>query len=209
MSDIFTSFVQASASTARKYGGTGLGLSISKHLVEMQGGTIGLSSKEGEGTIFTFIIPYGKPIEIEVTTTGSTDERTVLKGTRILLVEDNKFNQMVAVDSLQSIIPNVLIEVAENGRVAIEKIREQTFDLVLLDLQMPEMDGYETAQQLRNHPEIQIREIPIVALTANATKTEKEKCMSAGMNGYISKPFHSKDLLLQIQQVLSGHPSSA
>lgn len=204
--DIFKSFVQASSSTTRKYGGTGLGLSICKHLAEMQNGSISVKSKLNIGTVFTFIIPYGEAVEEPATSSKSVAPETIpeMNGLRVLLAEDNKFNQMVAVDSLQSLIPNVKIEVAENGKRAIEKIHETLFDIVLLDLQMPEMDGYETTRLLRHDENSLIREIPIIALTANATKSEREKCLNHGMNGYIAKPFQSKELVYQMQQVLAA-----
>ncbi|HYV93737.1 MAG TPA: tetratricopeptide repeat protein [Chitinophagales bacterium] len=208
LDDIFKSFVQASSSTTRKYGGTGLGLSISQHLVEMQGGSISVKSKMNEGTTFTFVIPYHEAMEdIMVSLPEAPEAMPAIHGIRVLVAEDNKFNQMVAIDSLESMIPGVKIEVAVNGRVALEKIRSAKFDLVLLDLQMPEMDGYEVAVLLRNDENILIREIPIIALTANATKTEREKCLKQGMNGYVAKPFKSEELLKQIHLVLSAEIS--
>jgi len=208
LNDVFESFVQATPSTTRKFGGTGLGLTISKHLVEMQGGSISVKSKLGEGTEFSFIIPYSPAIEEKMLMLPDDGSAPLLKGLRVLVVEDNKFNQLVAVDSLRSMIDDVAIEVAENGKVALEKIHQQPFDLVLLDLQMPEMDGYETTSNVRSDPDSSIRELPIVALTANATKTEKEKCLSSGMNGYVSKPFRMEELLRQIRQVLTANASS-
>ena len=208
LNDVFESFVQATPSTTRKFGGTGLGLTISKHLVEMQGGSISVKSKLGEGTEFSFIIPYSPAIEEKMLMLPDDGSAPLLKGLRVLVVEDNKFNQLVAVDSLRSMIDDVAIEVAENGKVALEKIHQQPFDLVLLDLQMPEMDGYETTSNVRSDPDSSIRELPIVALTANATKTEKEKCLSSGMNGYVSKPFRMEELLRQIRQVLTANAPS-
>jgi signal transduction histidine kinase/ActR/RegA family two-component response regulator len=214
LEDVFKSFVQASSSTTRKYGGTGLGLSISKYLVEMQHGTISVQSKLGKGTEFTFDLPYKTAVETnnanekEKTGDEPSAEIKALEGIRVLVVEDNRFNQMVAVDSLQSSIPSVFIELVENGKLAIQKLEGSSFDLVLLDLQMPEMDGYETTAYIRNEMQPPQKMIPIIALTANATKTEKEKCLKAGMNGYLSKPFRIDDLIAQIHTVIISHSLS-
>jgi signal transduction histidine kinase/CheY-like chemotaxis protein len=210
LGDIFKSFVQASSSTTRKYGGTGLGLSISKQLVEMQHGHIEVRSTIGHGTTFSFFIPY-KPfspsIEEEKKETpameGWVNELLSDGKFKVLLVEDNRFNQMVAVDSLQSFIPEVLVELAENGKIALQKLDADMFHIMLLDLQMPEMDGYETTDFVRNKLQAPQRDIPIIALTANATKTEKDKCLKAGMNGYLSKPFQPIDLIQQIRSVMT------
>ncbi|MEO5674553.1 MAG: tetratricopeptide repeat protein [Chitinophagales bacterium] len=210
INDVFESFVQAGSSINRKYGGTGLGLSISRHLTDLLGGSISVSSAVNTGTTFTFILPYTKP-SYDHTGSSTSEKTSSMNGLRILLAEDNRFNQMVAVDSLKSMIEHITIEVAENGKAALEKIHSTRFDLLLLDLKMPEMDGYETAQCIRADADILIREIPIIALTANATNTEKEKCFQNGINGYVAKPFRSEELLRQIQQVLipSASASSA
>ena len=210
LGDIFKSFVQASSSTTRKYGGTGLGLSISKYLVEMQGGTISVTSRIDTGTEFTFLISYKTVREmatppVQTTDNGIPDEAQSLKGFRVLLVEDNKFNQMVAVDSLKSSIPSVIVEVASNGKEAVQLLESAEFEILLLDLQMPEMDGYETADHVRNKMTSPKKDIPIVALTANATRNEKEKCLKAGMNGYLSKPFRINDLIREIYTVIASN----
>ncbi|HUM47535.1 MAG TPA: ATP-binding protein, partial [Chitinophagales bacterium] len=207
LGDIFKSFVQASSSTTRKYGGTGLGLSISKNLVEMQHGNIEVISEVGKGTIFSFIIPYRSALPVTAMepvtgTNGQGPEESLLIGCRVLVAEDNKFNQLVVVDSLQSFIPSVVITVVENGKLVIEKLQEAMFDILLLDLQMPEMDGYETVEYVRKKLAAPQKDIPIVALTANATQTEKDKCLKSGMNGYLSKPFRIDDLMEQMRKVI-------
>ncbi|MBS1658842.1 MAG: response regulator [Bacteroidetes bacterium] len=203
LQDVFKSFVQASSSTTRQYGGTGLGLSISKQLVELQGGNISVQSMPGEGTTFTFEIPYHAAVETSPEEAASS-HAALPRGLRVLVVEDNKFNQMVAVDSLQQLAEHAEVELAENGKAAMDKLAAKEFDLILLDLQMPVMDGYETIRSIREHGRNGVKRIPVIALTANATNTEKEKCLQAGMNGYISKPFRMEELMKQIQQVLTA-----
>lgn len=206
LDDIFKSFVQATSSTSRKYGGTGLGLSISKYLVEMQQGNIEVTSEPGNGTTFSFMIPYRHSKELTLTDIPEQTEQDPfiisLSGCSVLVAEDNKFNQMVVVDSLQSFIPSIHVEVVENGKLVIEKLNEKLFDVILLDLQMPVMDGYETVNFIRTKMEAPQKDIPIVALTANATQNEKEKCLKSGMNGYLSKPFRINHLLTQMREVI-------
>jgi signal transduction histidine kinase/ActR/RegA family two-component response regulator len=200
--DVFRSFVQATSGTTRQYGGTGLGLSISKQLVELQDGSIRAKSTPGKGTTFIFEIPYQPPKVAAAASSSVSTEISLPKRLRVLVVEDNKFNQMVAVDSLQQLAGQAEVDLAENGKEAMDKLAAKDFDLILLDLQMPVMDGYETIRSIREHVRSGVKEIPVIALTANATKTEKEKCLQAGMNGYISKPFRMEELMKQIQDVL-------
>ena len=208
ISKLFTSFSQASSDTTRKYGGTGLGLAISKKLVEMQeNGTIGVRSKVGEGTTFFFNITYPIGTLISLETKGK-DEQIKLSNLKILLVEDNAFNQMVAVDTLESAIEGVVIEVAENGLEAVEKVkayenqtweaeRKFPYDVVLMDMMMPVMDGLEATRQIRQLSS-PLKNIPIIALTANAIKEEVAKCYDAGMYDFVTKPFDTEVLLKKI-----------
>lgn len=195
LTTIFESFSQADASVTRKYGGTGLGLTIVKQLVELQKGRIAVTSKENEGSSFIVLVPYGIGRKGAVTQSSPKNERA-LKAVNasqlvVLLVEDNDINRLYA----KSILKNwqCYTDTAENGLVALEKIKNQAYDVVLMDIQMPVMDGYETTKAIRlmKPP---MRDVPVIALTANATKADVEKCMAAGMNDYLPKPFTPDDL---------------
>ena len=147
MEKIFLEFDQAYSDTTRKYGGTGLGLAISKRLVEMRGGTITVQSEKDKGSTFTVIIPYRiatAPQELPEVSTA-----TSLKDLRILLAEDNAFNTIVAQDELNDAIPGVRVDVAVNGREALAMVQANTYDVVLMDIQMPEMNGYEATRAIR------------------------------------------------------------
>lgn len=199
---LFKAFTQLSNETTRKYGGTGLGLVIAKQLVELQGGTISVQSKVNEGSTFSFILKFkkgGKTSEEKKNVTLPYDFKE-LEGTRVLMVEDNLLNQILAKKVLTDWKLNV--EVAENGLIAIDKIKEKDFDLILMDIQMPEMDGYEATHYIREKLYPPKSDIPIIAMTAHALAGEAEKCINAGMNDYISKPFDPKVLYSKINAVL-------
>jgi CheY-like chemotaxis protein len=192
---IFESFQQESAETTRKYGGTGLGLSISKQLIELQKGKISVQSKVGEGSIFTFIIPF-KISEIEMH--EKSEEKVTnsmlqqLAKMHVLLAEDNKLNQLVATEMLKKY--KVKCTVASDGGETIDRLNEQKFDAILLDLHMPVKDGFEVAKYISADCELN-KNINIIALTAAATKVEVDKSFSVGMNKFISKPFTDDDLI--------------
>ncbi|HEX6226573.1 MAG TPA: response regulator [Chryseolinea sp.] len=195
LNTIFESFSQADASVTRKYGGTGLGLTIVKQLVELQKGRIAVTSKENEGSSFTVLVPYGIGRKGTITQSSPKNERA-LKAVNasqlvVLLVEDNDINRLYA----KSILKNwqCYTDTAENGLVALEKIKNHSYDVVLMDIQMPVMDGYETTKAIRLMNSA-MRDVPVIALTANATKVDVEKCMTAGMNDYLPKPFTPDDL---------------
>ncbi|HZY79974.1 MAG TPA: ATP-binding protein [Cyclobacteriaceae bacterium] len=191
---IFESFSQADESVTRKYGGTGLGLTIVKQLVELQGGRITVDSKEDEGSVFSVHIPYAIGGSEDIAGSNRnhiiTAHRDALKNMNILLVEDNDINRLYANSILKTW--ECKIDMAENGYVAVEKIKDNQFDIVLMDIQMPVMDGFEATKAIRlgDHQ----NGIPLIALTANATRKDIEKCLAAGMNDCIPKPFTPEDL---------------
>lgn len=192
---MFQPFSQADTTTTRKFGGTGLGLSISKQIVELMGGEIGVTSHIGKGSNFWFKIPlaHGEaPVQIET-------ERliqTAYPHARILLAEDNKVNQMIAIEMLRGL--GYTAVPVNNGKEALEEISRNKYDLVLMDCQMPEMDGYQATAALRTMK----NNIPIIAMTANAFKGDREKCLEAGMNDYVSKPVNRNLLFKAIEQWL-------
>lgn len=205
LNKIFESFSQASSETTRKFGGTGLGLTISKQLVELQKGSIYVQSEVGKGTTFSFKIPYetGNLSDFKESKSGTEHVKGEdLKGLRILLVEDNLFNQMVAVDTLNDLIENLTIDVAEHGLIALEKLKSNEYDVILMDIQMPEMDGFETSRRIRSDFGPPAKSTPIMAMTANVTQEEVEKCFESGMTAHISKPFDPQELLNKLGKLV-------
>jgi len=195
---IFERFRQAESHTTRKYGGTGLGLSIAKQLVELQGGKLSVESEFNVGSIFKFHIPYKKSVEVLSTTevTAEKYDMEKLSKLNILLVEDNRLNVKLILSLFSEY--NLQLEVAENGSVGIEKLKENHFDIVLMDMEMPVMNGYEAATCIRNDMK---SEIPIIAMTAHAMSGERERCLSLGMNDYISKPINANLLFEKIYEL--------
>lgn len=204
--NIFGSFQQASNSTSRKYGGTGLGLAISRQLVELSGGSIGLESEPGKGSRFFFQVPF---TEVDAEQLESRDEGTLEKlkadyehylqsygPLKILLVEDNSMNQLLAKTLLKK--NKFTVGLANNGFEALEEIEKKHYDLVLMDIHMPEKDGYQTTIEIRKNPNTAINSLPIIALTAAATKNEINKSLKVGMDDFISKPFKYEVLLMKI-----------
>ncbi|MBN1199045.1 MAG: response regulator [Bacteroidales bacterium] len=194
---IFDSFTQATSSTTRKYGGTGLGLAITQKLVELQGGTISVQSKVCEGSTFSFSLPFQVSIKTQVK--DDTLEKATfhsLKGMKILVVEDNLVNQKIVSKYLSKW--EVEQDLAENGKVALQKVMQNRYDLVLMDLHMPEMSGYEATLKIRSLPEQYFQNLPIIALTASVFLEDREKIQKFGMNGFITKPFNPSELFWSI-----------
>jgi len=200
LSAIFESFVQAENNTTRNFGGTGLGLSIAKDLVALMNSQLTVSSEVDQGSCFEFILELAHAEERVAETTSNFD-LSQFKDKRVLLVEDNEINRFMA----QTILENWKLEVtcAENGAIAVEKLTHQPFDVVLMDMQMPVLDGLQATWVIRNKLKC---DTPIIALTANAVKGELEKCFEAGMNDFLSKPYTQKALQAALIRVLKLQP---
>ena len=220
---IFEPFTQADGSTARRYGGTGLGLTISRKLVEMMGGRIWVESEIGHGATFHFTARFGVPeARAERAPTGRDSGAVIgtppVNGAvragqaagndppsrlHILLAEDNVVNQKLAVRLLEKQGHSVVV--AGNGREVLSALYERSFDLVLMDIQMPEMDGFEATQAIRETERETGTHLPIIAMTAHAMKGDEERCLEAGMDSYVSKPITPRDLFAAIEASLNRH----
>ena len=196
---LFEEFSQEDSSVTRKYGGTGLGLSISRNLVRLMGCDMVAESVKGQGTVMRFVLPLpvGEPADLVPKDTMPPNSHLLpeLRAKRVLLVEDNRFNRQIAKTFLNHAF--VQVTEAENGAVAVELAQTQPFDLILMDIQMPVMDGYAATALLRQQLKLAV---PIVALTANAIKGEREKCLDAGMDDYLTKPFREDELLRKVSR---------
>jgi len=196
---IFESFSQVNNNINRIHQGTGLGLAITKRLVELKGGEINVVSKEGEGTVFSFTLAFEKSDLIQKSAINSTSTKIFqsgIEGRKILLVEDNKLNQLVALKVLKKF--KVEASLAENGQEALEMVQKCSYDLVLMDIHMPIMDGIEATKKIRALEDPRINQIPIIALSADAYSDKLEIANECGMNDYLSKPFKPADLFQKI-----------
>jgi CheY-like chemotaxis protein len=191
---IFTPFSQADDSISRRYGGTGLGLAISKRLVEFMGGRIAVASKLGEGSVFSFTLPVTVGAENVAAETNSLNAgETPLRGLSVLVAEDNVFNRKVLEKILEK--SGISFDSAENGVEAVKKGTEGAFDAILMDIEMPEMDGYEASRAIRRSEKETGRRVPIIALSAHVSEEHRQMAFEAGMDAFASKPVRKTDLL--------------
>ncbi len=184
---LFTPFFQGDASTTRQFGGTGLGLSICKRLTELMGGKISVESTLGNGSIFQITLPFRVDLRTSPPSTGSEPTTPLAQGIQVLLVEDNLINQKVAAALLKKM--GCLLMIADNGAEALRLLSEQHFDAVLMDCQMPVMDGLEATRRLRaGEAGERMRRVPVIAMTANTMEGDRETCLACGMDDYLAKP---------------------
>jgi len=198
LESIFENFQQATISTSSTFGGTGLGLAICKQLVEKQGGSILVKSKVDEGSTFSFTLSFLKTNEESKKESGEVELDKEIKDIKILVVEDIKLNQLLMKITLDDF--KFKYDIADNGKIAIEKLQTETYDIILMDLQMPIMNGFEATEYIRNTMK---SKIPIIALTADVTTVDVEKCKAVGMNDYVSKPLDQQILHTKIIELLN------
>ncbi|MDR1048441.1 MAG: response regulator, partial [Synergistaceae bacterium] len=213
--EVFSAFNQADNSATRKYGGAGLGLTLTQQMLRLMGGEIAVSSEEGKGSTFSFscVFPIADALSAPAEDAGKAedeiaDENAVLRGMRVLLVEDNEINILIATELLDAV--GVEVTVAQNGREALDRLKEvkearpdrPAFDLVLMDLQMPVMDGYEATQHIKEKPEY--RDIPIYALTAHALPEERARCCDLGMKAHLTKPIDVNTFYAALREAAPG-----
>jgi len=212
---LFNAFEQADGSISRKFGGTGLGLAISKNIIEKMGGRIWVESKAGEGSSFIFEIDLERaPLQEEASQKPSeikadmSAEAPDLSGVNIILAEDVEINREIFIALLED--THITIDSAENGAIAVSKFRENPdkYDLIIMDVQMPEMDGYEATRTIRKMETPKAKNIPIIAMTANAFKEDVDRCLDAGMNDHLAKPIDDKTVLEKIMHY-SGRINSS
>jgi signal transduction histidine kinase/ActR/RegA family two-component response regulator len=202
---IFNGFEHADIQTNRQYGGTGLGLSICERLVSLQGGTIGVSSVQGQGSRFWFQLPLRSIAVKNAKAASEMAQMLINSPIQILLVDDNAVNLLVARMMLKNCFPKAEIEEASSGAIALEKLRSQHFDLTLMDMVMPDMDGMEVTKVLRRDFPAPVCHMPVLALTASANPVDQDRCLASGMNDVLHKPLDKAQLISKISNALAAH----
>jgi signal transduction histidine kinase/DNA-binding response OmpR family regulator len=208
---LFESFTQVHNSDTRKYGGTGLGLSISKQLVELQGGCIVVESVPGSGTTFSFVISYPVGSAEHLKQRTSQEKRadgSMLNGLRILVADDNEYNRMVVNDTLM-LKADVRIEMAVNGEEAVKMMQQNDYDVILMDVQMPVMNGIDATKYIREKLPAPKNKIPIIALTASILRNDIDRCLLSGMDSYVPKPFKAWQLISALADVTGRKAAGA
>jgi signal transduction histidine kinase/CheY-like chemotaxis protein/HPt (histidine-containing phosphotransfer) domain-containing protein len=207
---IFDAFTQAETNTNRRYGGTGLGLAICRDLVELMQGRIWVESEPAKGSTFHFTAVFGEATHDRVDRPAASSTGPLLglaeKSMKVLVVEDGRVNQLVAAKLLEE--RGHRVEIANNGQEAVEIVRNGDFDAILMDVHMPEMNGFQATAAIRQIEEKHGGHIPIIAMTANALKGDREQCIAAGMDDYVSKPIHSAELLHAVERFMHGRTAA-
>ncbi|MBK8336040.1 MAG: response regulator [Sterolibacteriaceae bacterium] len=200
---LFEPFRQVDQSDTRRHGGTGLGLAISRQLVELMGGSIGVASQPGQGSVFHFVLDLPTAVAPRAQPAVATAPEREIPNARILLVEDNAVNREIALAMLGEL--GLSIAMAVDGREAVDSATQEKFDLILMDCQLPEIDGFEATQRIRQHEKARaLPRVPIIALTANAIRGDRERCLDAGMDDYLAKPFRRADLQQALRHWLAA-----
>jgi signal transduction histidine kinase/ActR/RegA family two-component response regulator len=204
---LFQNFQQADASTTRKYGGTGLGLAISRKLAQLMGGDMGVRSRPGAGSTFWFTVRVTEAqptVAAPLAPLSTARGLDPLRGARVLLVEDNDMNQIIACEILAD--AGCVVDVAPDGSVAVEKVRTNGYDVVLMDMQMPVMDGVTATREIRR--DARFDALPIIAMTANAMEQDRRACRAAGMNAFVTKPFEPEEFLAMVARAVAADARS-
>ena len=202
LNNVFDDFYQTDVGSTRQHGGTGLGLTITKRLVELQEGTIRVASEKGKGSKFTVTIPYkiGAKTDLEQHREAANRDEGALKGKSILVADDEEYNRLLLKTILQKW--QMKITLCENGKEVLEALESNHYDLILMDVRMPEMNGLEATKSIRAQFNAPFNRIPIIALTAAASNSDAQKCIRAGMDDFLSKPFKGVQLYQKITEVL-------